>query len=92
MALTIKQHDNQFLVEGIINASTVKQFKNHIEFLILYTKQLTINIEGVKTIDSNGVNTLKALVFFASKFNKKFKIVGYGCKDIYEELNYNKAA
>lgn len=91
MALSITQQGNHFFVKGIINTNTVKQFKNHLEFLILYTKQLTINIEDVHAIDVNGVNALKFLFNTALSQNKKFKIIGYGCKDVYEEFtqSYN---
>lgn len=92
MALSIKQQDKTFLVEGIINASTVKQFKNHLEFLMLYTKSLTINIDGVKAIDRNGLIAIKSLYYTALSYNKKFEIIGYGSKDIYEDLDYNFAA
>jgi anti-anti-sigma regulatory factor len=92
MALTIKQQDKTFLVEGTINVSTVKQFKNHIEFLLLYTKDLTINIDGVKAIDSHGMRILRDLYTTALNYNKKFSITGYGCKDIYNDFQLNIAA
>ena len=35
MALKIKESQNAFIVEGIINETTVKQFKNHFKTLII---------------------------------------------------------
>ena len=92
MALKIKQQEHLFLVEGTINSSTVKQFKNHLEFLLLYTKSLTINIDGVKAMDSNGVKALKDIFSMALTYNKKFFITGNGCKDIYDDFKFNYAA
>lgn len=92
MALKIKQQGNFFLVEGTINSSTVKQFKNHLEFLMLYTKSLTINIDAVNSIDTNGVKALKDLFSTALTYNKKFSIIGHGSKDIYDDFQFNYAA
>lgn len=92
MALTITQQESIFLVEGTINATTANQFKNHLEFLLLYSKALTINIDGLQAIDINGMNTLRDLHTTALIQNKKFSIVGYGCKEIYDDFQYNNAA
>jgi ABC-type transporter Mla MlaB component len=92
MALTIKHENNTFLVSGTINATTVKQFKNHLEFLLTYNKGLTINIEGVKAIDANGMYALRHLHALALIQNKAFSIVGYGCKEIYDDLRLTSAA
>ncbi|WP_142784575.1 STAS domain-containing protein [Changchengzhania lutea] len=92
MALNIKHQDNIFFVEGTIDATTAKQFKNHLEFLILYTKALTININGVNAIDSNGMKALRGLNTTALISNKAFSIIGYGCKDIYDDFQLNNVA
>lgn len=92
MALKIKQHENLFLVEGTINSTTVKQFKNHLEFLLLYSKSLTINIDAVNSIDTNGVKAFKDLLSTALTYNKKFSIIGFGAKDIYDDFQFNYAA
>lgn len=92
MALTIKQQENIFKVEGHINSTTAKQFKNHLEFLLLYTKSLTINIDNVEEIDKNGMRAFHDLYTTALTYNKKFEIIGYGCKDIYEDIQHQYAA
>lgn len=92
MALTIKENNGTFLVEGSINATTVKQFKNHLEFLLAYTKSLTINIEKVTAIDKNGLKIIEHIFHKAEFYNKVFTVVGYGCKDIYESIDFSIAA
>lgn len=92
MSLTIKENNGTFLVEGSINATTVKQFKNHLDFLLLYTTSLTINIDGVTAIDANGMNALRDLYKTALICSKPFEITGYGCKEIYDDFKYNEAA
>ena len=92
MALTIKENNGKFLVEGTINTATVKQFKNHLEFLLVYTKSLTINIDNVTAIDKNGLKVIKDLFEAAEFYNKPFSVIGYGCKDIYESIDVSVAA
>lgn len=92
MALTIKENNGTFLVEGTINNTTVKQFKNHLEFLLLYKKSLTIDINGVTAIDKNGLKAIEALFLTALIYNKKFDVIGYGCKDIYESMDLKYVA
>lgn len=92
MALTIKANNGIFLLEGVINTTTVKQFKNHLEFLILYTNGVTINIDGVSYIDANGMKALRDLYSTAIISNKDFIIVGYGCKEVFQDFETNIAA
>lgn len=92
MALTIKHENNTFLVVGTINVLTVKQFKNHLEFLLSYNKILTINIDGVTEIDSNGMRALRDLQTTALIKKKVFSIVGFGCKEIYDDFQLINAA
>ena len=86
MALKIKENNGTFFIKGVINTSSVKQFKNHLEFLILYTKGLTINIDGVSYIDDNGMKVLRDLYTTAIISNKAFVIVGYGSKEVFQDF------
>ena len=86
MSLTIKENNGIFLVQGSINTKTVAQFKNHLEFLLLYKKNLTIDIDGVSAIDRMGMKAIKTLNCMALTHKKSFDIVGYGCKAIYEDI------
>lgn len=92
MAIKITQKNGVFLVEGHINADTVKDFQTHFEFILNANDQLTINIEHVNEIDFNGVQALMALYTNAIIYNKKFYIVGTGCKEIYDFFQYNNTA
>lgn len=80
------------MVEGTINSKTVKQFKKHLEFLIIYSKALTINIEGVLSIDKDGMKAIEALHKMALTYKKPFTIIGYGCKEIYDDIQVDDAA
>ena len=86
MLLTIKENNGIFLVEGVITNATIEQFKNHVEFLMVYTKSLTLNIDNVMAIDKKGVKLIGELFKKAQFHKKEFSIVGYGCKEIYEAI------
>ncbi|MDT0558982.1 hypothetical protein RM697_10005 [Ichthyenterobacterium sp. W332] len=92
MALTIKEINGEFLVEGAINASTVKYFQNHCEILMQAFGDLTLNIEKITQIDKNGLLALRALYDNALNYNRGFYIVGVGCKEIYDEFRFTVEA
>ena len=46
----------------------------------------------VTEIDSDGVEALKTIYRNAISWNKPFSIIGYGCKEIYDELRLNAVA
>ncbi len=92
MALRFRHQGETFLVEGNINSTTVKQFKNHLEFLLLFNKSLTLNMDGVKTIDENGLKVIKELHTASLLCNKKFSIIGKESKGIYADFLPNNAA
>ena len=92
MALTIKENNNVFTVEGSINASTARHFQSHFEMLLNAFGELTIDIEKVSEIDTNGLAALRALYDNALNYNRGFFIVGNGCKEISDELRYTVPA
>ena len=84
MLLTIKENNGVILLEGAICSETVKKFKDHLEFLLVYKKSLTINIDRVTAINKAGLTVIEGLFNKAKISNKSFFIIGYGCKEIYE--------
>jgi anti-anti-sigma regulatory factor len=92
MALTIKENNGEYVVEGAINASTAKHFQNHCELLMKALGELTINIENITEIDKSGLNALKDLYDNALNYNRGFYMVGVGCKEIYDEFRFTVAA
>lgn len=92
MALRFIHQGETFLVEGNINPNTLKQFKNHLEFLLLYCKSLTLNMDGVETIDRNGIQVLKELYAVSLSSNKKISIIGKRSEEIYKDFQSINAA
>lgn len=91
MALTIKENNGVFVVEGAINTSTAKHFQNHCEALLNALGELTIHIENVTEIDASGVNVIQALYLNARKQNRGFMVIGNISKNIYDRLTSFKA-
>jgi anti-anti-sigma regulatory factor len=86
MSLKIKQYKDTFIIRGCINANTTKQLRRHLEFLIRYTKKLTLDIGAVTQIDANGMKVLRELYAFALQEKKSLCFVGYGCKALHEDF------
>lgn len=92
MALIITEENGLVFVEGSINTETASMFQKHITNLFENNLEITINIEKVDYIDKSGLAVLKQ--FFKDFKNSKQSvvIVGYGCKEIYEEFRSDFAA
>ncbi|OIQ30376.1 MAG: hypothetical protein BM564_03140 [Bacteroidetes bacterium MedPE-SWsnd-G2] len=80
------------MIEGNISATTVKQFKSHLEHLLIFSESLTINMDGVKTIDNNGFQVLEELYKTSLLRNKKFAIIGEDYDNIYKAIQPINAA
>lgn len=92
MALTIKENNGEFLVEGAITSATANHFQTHCEALMNAFGDLTINIERITEIDRSGLKALRALYDNALNYNRGFFMVGVGCKDIYDEFRFTVEA
>ncbi|RNC86514.1 MAG: hypothetical protein ED556_09525 [Winogradskyella sp.] len=86
MALTILEKNGTYEVEGRLNVNTAKNFQSHCEALLNSFGELTINIEKTSQIDVDGMKAIGALFTHAITNQRSFYVVGYGCKDIYDEL------
>ncbi len=53
---------------------------------------VTINIGKVNEIDLNGLSVLKQFHRQSNKNTNDFFIVGYGCKEIYDDFKYDQRA
>ncbi len=94
MALQILECNGTFYITGKINSRTSNSFLTHFTHVLRKHEDeaLTINIDKVSEIDRTGVEAFKKLHTTATENQKEFSITGYGCKDIYYEFSYHKAA
>lgn len=92
MALRIEEKNGVFFIDGIINSDTSQAFKNHMDFIMETYGNVTINIDKVNEIDLNGLSVLKQFYTHSNRNAKDFFIVGYGCKEIYDDFKYDQSA
>lgn len=85
MSLQISEKKEVFYLKGKINSETTAFFKSY--FNSILRENIVINIDSVKQIDKEGLNTIFTLKQDANKKNKLFSIIGYGCKEIYDYFN-----
>ncbi len=92
MALQILENNGTFYLKGSIDTSTSQSLISHFKHTVGIIKEVTVNIDKVTMIDANGVTALKKLFLTALNNKKIFSIVGYGCKDLYNDFNAPSAA
>lgn len=91
MALEIIQKEEIFYLKGQLNVISKLAFITHFNQLFRKQNKITVNIEDVNAIDKQGLQVLFFMMEKAEKYNKTFSIVGYGCKEIYDQFNQKVA-
>lgn len=86
MALAIEKLHNVFYVKGTIDYLSSHFFKKYIELQLFKYQNIVIEINQVQKIDRLGMDTLALLYRFSLEKKKDLKFIGYGCKEIYDEL------
>ncbi|MFL0353850.1 hypothetical protein [Xanthomarina sp. GH4-25] len=92
MNLTITHYNNFFKVTGILNRHSVGIFQKEFQDVFEKLQSVTISIEGLQSIDKDGVNALAKLHNESLTLNKQLSIIGFGCKDLYDHFKSNDAA
>ena len=87
MSLQISEKNGMFHLNGKINSSTLKSFITYFEYNLSHSKVVALNIENVIEIDRSGLEALRNFTIEATLKQKVFSIVGYGCKEIYDDFN-----
>ncbi|MFD2567403.1 STAS domain-containing protein [Pseudotenacibaculum haliotis] len=86
MAILIENQKNVFNVKGEINQLNAKILKSYVESQFHAYDRVVLNINDVRKIDKAGINILTSLYKVSLLKQKSFSIIGYGCKDIYDEF------
>jgi ABC-type transporter Mla MlaB component len=92
MNLTITHYNNFFKVTGILNRQSVGMFQKEFQDVFERNQSITISIEGLQSIDKDGVNALAKLHNESIVLKKQLSIIGFGCKDLYDHFKSNDAA
>ena len=92
MALQILENNGTFHLKGNLNSMTSRSFIIHFEYLVSAYNSVTINVGSLTEIDANGVSAIKLIFAMALRRQKLFSIVGFGSKDLYEDIQSDSAA
>jgi anti-anti-sigma regulatory factor len=92
MGLQIIDKKECYQVMGALNKSNVDTFTTYFKEVISTSKQVTINIEKLDSIDRIGVNALVKLYTQSLARQAKFFVVGLGSKDLHEHFRTVEAA
>lgn len=92
MVLEISNCDNCYKIKGNLTKKTLKIFSYTFKDIFDKVEQLTINIEGLDSIDRDGVSAITKLHNRAISKNKKLTIIGLGCKELYQHIKTHSAA
>jgi len=92
MVLEISNCDNCYKITGSLTQQNLYIFQNTFQDIFETTGNLTINIEGLKCIDREGVSAITKLHNQALSNQKKLTIIGLGNKELYQHFKSNDAA
>ena len=86
MGIVIENKANVFTAKGEINLDNARILKQFMQSQFLKHDRVVLNINDVRKIDKEGINILSSLYFTSLSRGKSFSIVGYGCKELYDDF------
>ena len=92
MSLQITEQNGTFYLNGRINTSTLNFFNTYFNYNLSQQKNIIVNIDRVVEIDKAGLESFRFFIKNAILSQKVFSIVGYGCKEIYDDFNQTNVA
>ena len=91
MVLEITQAHDYFKIKGHLNRKNLHIFNNTFRDVFEKLDSLVISIEGLNTIDREGVNAIAKLHNESLARHKKLSIIGLGCKELYDHFTTDAA-
>ena len=92
MVLEITNCENCYKLKGQLTRLSLPIFIKTFQNIFDLQDELVLNIEGVSSIDRQGVSAIAQLHNQSITKNKKFAIIGYGNRDLYDEFRGDNAA
>lgn len=92
MDLQITNCNNFFKVKGILNKTNIGFFQKEFNNIFDKFNDLTISIKDIESMDKYGVNAIAEIHEEALSKNKRFSIIGYGCKELYDHFKAGTTA
>ena len=92
MTLTITHFNNVYRIKGCLVKFTIKTFQNELKHIFETSDNIILNLRGLVTIDSHGVNAIAKLHNEALTKNKKLAIIGFGNNELVNRISPDKVA
>lgn len=92
MELTITNYNNFYKLKGSLNKNNLEFFNQTFQYIFEKVESLTISIDGLESVDQYGVKALVGLHNQSITKNKRFSIVGIGCKELYQHFKSEETA
>ncbi len=92
MALQIIDKKECYQVMGALNKSNVDTFTTYFKEVISKAKEVTIDIEGLDSIDRIGVSALVKLYAQSLEKQAKFFVIGMGSKELHNHFRTVESA
>ena len=86
MPLKISRKKNVYHLRGKVITPNIAALLNYFTRKIDRKKKIILNIEDAVEIDKSGLNAIQQLMTLSLSKQKKFSIVGGGCKEIYDHF------
>lgn len=90
MDLEITKLNNRYLVKGTLNKINLKTFNRYFANIFDKLDEVSLDIQGVKSIDRAGVMALAKLHNESINKSKILSITGLGCKELYQHFKSEK--
>jgi len=86
MSLKITKNNSTYYLKGVISKSTMNFFADYFKSKLSEKKKVVLNIDKIKHIDKLGLIALKDIINRGKQTSKEVFIIGYGCKEIYDDM------
>ncbi|UKM65967.1 hypothetical protein GSB9_02539 [Flavobacteriaceae bacterium GSB9] len=92
MDLKITNCNNFYKIKGTLNKSNINLFNKEFKNVFDRAKTVTISVQEIESMDKFGIEAISKLHNEALMKNKRFSIVGFGCKELYDHFQTETAA
>lgn len=86
MDLKITNSSNYFKLQGILHKKNVNILQTEFNNAFETHRSITLSVEGLESVDREGVNALTNLYKTSIQKNIQLAIVGLGCKELYDHF------
>lgn len=92
MNIRISSYNNFCKVKGVLNKDNVSVFLSELYQLLTQVNSLTLSLEGLESIDRQGIKALAQLHNEFIRQQKQLSVIGLGTDEVYAHFRSHNAA